>query len=279
MSAPAYLRGRAKFPCPPSPLGGNGTALALIVSVWLATLAWASDSAVAPPAGTAPKDAVVAEPTAQPVATDPADLGLGLRYFRLAADAALPEEASAFAAALAAPALVLDLRLAPADSVAETRLRELLANRAAARPLFVLLGPATPAALRAAIPATAPGVLTLAAKDAGFAASVAIAVEPARDHAAAEALAAGRPPRELVEEKIEKDRYDEARLARDHANGHRERQTDAAAPDSDTANPTADKASKTGDSVPTPPLQDILLQRAVFIHRGLLALGRIPAHT
>lgn len=184
-------------------------------------------------------------------------------------------------------AAIRDLRYAGPSNVAGTvqmvaaegALRELLANRAAARPLFVLLGPATPAALRAAIPGNAPGVLTLAAKDAGFAASVAIAVEPARDHAAAEALAAGRPPRELVEEKIEKDRYDEARLARDHANGRHERQTDAAAPDSDTANPAADKASKTGGSFPTPPLQDILLQRAVFIHRGLLALGRIPAHT
>ena len=274
MSEPASQRRSAYLSVAPRPSLLDDLVSLLFFTLVLAVPARAENSAARPPASVAPKEAVLA-PAKDTVPTDPADLGHGLRYLQLAAGTS----DSAFAAALAAPALVLDLRLAPADSVAETRLRELLTNRAAPRPLFLLLGPATPTALRAAIPGNAPGVLTLAAKDAGFAASVAIAVEPARDRAAAEAIAAGRPPRELVEEKIEKDRYDEARLARDHANGRHERQTDAAAPDSDTANPAADKASKTGGSFPTPPLQDILLQRAVFIHRGLLALGRIPAHT
>jgi hypothetical protein len=228
--------------------------LPLCLGSGLATLVWAAD---APPAAT-PEKAVEAKATAP---ADPADLGRGLRYLRLGA----PADVSAFAAALAAPALVLDLRSGvDADAGTLARLRELFAQRNAARPVLVLLGADTSEPLRTTIPHSAPGVLTLAPKESAFAADVPVAVAPAQDHAAVEALAAGRPPRELIEEKIDKQRYDEARLAHDHANGVRERDS---APDAKPAEPAA------------APLQDLLLQRAVFIHRALLALDRIPEHT
>ncbi len=233
-------------------------ALPLLLAAGLVSVVRAAEPAPVPaPAEKAPANEKVAT-------ADPLDLGRGLRYLRLGPGAADEPE---LAAALAAPALVLDLRMASDDPALLARLRKSVAGRDATRPLFVLLGPDTPATVRAAVPA-APGVLTLAARDAGFPTSVAIAVDPARDRAAAEALAAGRPPRELIEEKVAKTRYDEQHLAQNHANGRR----DGAAP--------AAPAPAAADTKPAElPLQDTLLQRAVFIHRALLALGRIPEHT
>lgn len=257
-------------------------ALPLFLAAGLASVAWAVESASKTPATAAEKT-----PAAEKPAADPLELGRGLRYFRFGAG-----DDAAFATAKNAPALVVDLRLAGEDIANVARLRELLATRDATRPLFVLLGADTPTALRAAI-STAPGVLTLAGKDSGVAASVVIAVEPVSDRAAAEALAAGRTPRELVEEKIEKTRFDEARLARNHANGHRDSDTTEAPKDvkSTITSPASDPAPTPSSSAtekdakpagpaaqPAPP-HDLLLQRAVFLHRALLALGRIPEHT
>jgi hypothetical protein len=277
MSEPASQRRKTLLSATPSPSFLAGLASLLIVTLVLAVAARADDSAARPPASVAPKESV---PTSAKGAapTDPADLGRGLHYLQLAASTS----DTAFAAALAAPALVLDLRLAPADPAAESRLRELLSRSDATRPLFILLGPDTPAALRPAV-RSGPGVLTLAGKNAGGATSVVIDVDPARDRAAAEALATGRPPRELIEEKIEKTRYDEEHLAHNRAIGHRDGDTDdSPAPAKPAANGVA--APSTGaEAQPakpaSPPLQDVLLQRALFIHRGLLALGRIPDHT
>jgi hypothetical protein len=269
MSEPASQRRRAFLSATPRPSLLAGLASLLFFSLVLAVAARADNSAARPPASVAPKEAVLA-PAKGTAPADPADLGRGLRFLQLAAGTS----DSAFAAALDSPALVLDLRLAPAEPAVEARLRELLARATAARPLFILLGRETPGTLRATIPPAAPGLLTMAAKDSGIAAGVLIAADTERDRAAAESLAAGKPPRELVEERIEKARYDEARLARDHANGRREREEPEPVPEADPA------AKPEKSAAPAePPLQDLLLQRAVFIHRGLLALGRIPEHT
>ena len=238
----------------------------LFSSLVLAVAARAENSAARPPASVAPKEAVPA-PAKDTAPADPADLGRGLRYLQLAAGTS----DSAFAASLAAPALVLDLRLAPAVPAVEARLRELLARATAARPLFVLVGTGTALNLRDAIPANTPGVLVLTAKGSGIATAMTIAVDTVTDRAAAEALAAGRPPRELFEEQLDKPRYDEERLAKDHANGQHE---------SHVSEPRGKKDSSDKPSEPAAPaLHDLILQRAVFIHRGLLALGRIPEHT
>lgn len=269
MSEPASQQRSAFSSAALRPLLQAGLVGLLFFSLVLAVAARADNSAARPSASVAPKEAVPA-PAKDTAPADPADLGRGLRFLQLAAGTS----DSAFAAALAAPALVLDLRLAPAEPAVDARLHDLLARATAARPLFILLGRETPDTLRVAIPAAAPGLLTLAAKGSNIAAGVLITVDPTRDRAAAEALATGKPPRELVEERIEKARYDEARLARDHANGHREREEAEPAPAADPAAKPEGKAATA-----EPPLQDLLLQRAVFIHRGLLALGRIPEHT
>ncbi|MBK8475942.1 MAG: hypothetical protein IPL39_06415 [Opitutaceae bacterium] len=109
----------------------------------------------------------------------------------------------------------------------------------------------------------APAILTLGYASPGFAPTLAVSTEPALDRAAVAALAAGRPARELIEEKLDKPRFDEARLARNHANGRR---GDDAAPPDESKEPPASEV----------PVKDLVLQRAVFLHRALLALGRLP---
>lgn len=224
-----------------------------------ALVAWAADPAPATPSPTgAPAEAA---------STDPADLGQGLRYGRLRA----ADSSALLANVRGAPALVLDLRLAAATPANLATLRELLARADTARPLLLLVGDETPAPLREALAPHTPGVLTLAHRDAGVPADVLVATTAAADRAAAEALAAGRPARELIEEKLAKVRHDEASLARNHASGREE-------DFGDTAPPTPAAKSEPATAAPTPP-QDVVLQRAVFIHRALLALDRIPAHS
>ena len=236
-------------------------ALSPVLAAGLVTTAWAADPAPAVEAATP------APSTEQAAAVDPHDLGRGLRYLRLGAT---PVDEPTSAAALAAPALVLDLRLAAGDATNEALVRRAHAGCTAQRPLFVLLGAETPVSLRAALPDT-PGLLTLAPQEAGVPAKLVIATPAASDRAAAEALSTGRPPRELIEAKIEKPRFDEAQLTRDHANGRRESTEPSPIP--------ASTSESTEPAKDTPaPLQDTLLQRAVFIHRALLALGRVPDH-
>lgn len=220
------------------------------------------------PEPASPSDAPIAATTQPAAPADPLDLGRGLRYCRLANH---PDAAAVVEAAVAAPALVLDLRLARANDEQHALLQALLAGRDAARPALILLGPDTPVALRDRVPTTT-GIITLAGAQAGVAPRLPITVDPTQDHLAAEALAAGRPPRELYETKIEKARFDEAHLALNHANGNRS----ADAPRDPAEPAAADDASV--KAKPEPP-QDILLQRAVFLHRALLALGRIPDQT
>ncbi len=250
------------------------TCAVLLLAAGLLAAAPATEPAAppaAPAAAAAPTDrSDRSDPAAPPANSDPADLGRGLRYFRVAALAA---DLPTLEPALAAGPLVLDLRAAQGDTVSTVRLRELLQHHATAadagRPLFVLLAADTPEAIRAAVPA-APAILTLGCAGPGFAPALAVPAEPDLDRAAVAALAAGRPARELIEEKLDKPRFDEARLARAHANGRRG--DDAGAPP-----PAAEpKDSPDAAAAPEAPVKDLVLQRAVFLHRALLALGRIP---
>lgn len=232
--------------------------LLLLLMLGLSPVVRAAEGAAAVPATPAEASAATT-----PAPADPADLGRGLRYFR-------PADAD-FTAALAAAALVLDLRETTDLAQAETRLQALLAHCDVAHPLLVLLDAGTPESLRAALPAHAPGLLTLAPADAGLPADILVASDATQEQAAVAALAAGETPLALAEEKVSKQRYDEAALVHDHANGVSERP-----PRNDTA---PDGRSAEPADTPQVPPHDRLLQRALFIHRGLLALGRIPDHT
>lgn len=223
----------------------------------------------AEPAGAA-SQAARSDPPDSPENSDPADLGRGLRFFRVAA---LATDLAALEPALAAGPLVLDLRAAHGDPVSNARLQELLQRRTTpadtARPLFVLLAADTPAAIRSAVPA-APAILTLGCAGPGFAPTLAVSTDPTLDRAAVAALAAGRPARELIEEKLDKPRFDEARLTRNHANGRRGGEDSAPSPGAEPDN------QPVGGAAPEAPVKDLVLQRAVFLHRALLALGRLP---
>ncbi len=240
----------------------------LRVALLLGALGWAC---LAFAAGTDAAGGTVPKPpagTEAPPAADPHDLGRGLRFVQFAA--ATPAQADIERARTSA-ALVIDLRLADDSPANAERLPQLCAEPGD-RPVFLLVGEQTPPALLRALPPR-PRLLMLAAEKSGLPAGLSVSVDPLQDLRAAEAIAAGRPPAELFAPRIEKARFDEARLTENHANGFHE----LARPRADLRSADAEVGGT--DTEKDPPLEDVLLQRAVFLHRALLALGRIPDHT
>jgi hypothetical protein len=183
------------------------------------------------------------------------DLGQGLAYFRVHE---LPADLPSAAAGHAAPC-VIDLRFARSDDPAAAALSAWVKFNASARtPVFVLENSATSPALLAALPPTgAPGVLVLAPASEKLAADFAVRVSAERDRLAYQAVENGAPVLSLLRDSPEKPRLDEAYLEKEHL-------ADTAAPDIESDKPS-----------PPSPLVDSLLQRAVQLQRGLLALKRI----
>ena len=190
-------------------------------------------------------------------ATELSTLGQGLAYLRVHA------LTDAVNAAATSSALVLDLRYARADDTSAATLQALLAGRGApAGPLFILVSPATPPVLAAVIK-QAPA-LRLGIAGSQPAPQVVVKTDAATDRLAYDALDAGTPADQLISGKIEKERYDEATLVDEFNHGN------PAAEPPPAPDPTATKA----DDVPAKPvvLTDHVLQRAVHLHRALLAL-------
>ncbi len=192
------------------------------------------------------------------------DLGQGLRYHRahaLPADLPSPDTPHA-------SALVLDLRTATGDIAAATALSAWLKFHSAPRaPVFVLVNSATSSALLAALCRRehSAGLVVLAPAAPGFTPDIALAVPPETDRNAYDALEAGTPLDALLNSPVDKPRNDEAKLARD-------RQPDRAPAVPETPPP----ADPSAPPVPgPPPLLDAVLQRAVHLHRTLLALKKI----
>lgn len=189
------------------------------------------------------------------------DLGQGLAYLRVAS---LADSARTITAVVPEPrALVLDLRYVTADEESGARLREALAPRPARSPLFVLVSPATPPAVAAAL-ANLPGnVLLLGPAGSVPAATVVVRQTAEADRRAYDAATGGASLLSLVSGRIGKERYDEAALVREFANGHR-----------DPAPPDLPDPTKLGDAPvdeDAPPV-DRVLQRAIHLHRALLAI-------
>ena len=221
--------------------------------------------------GAEPPPAAAPAPAVQPKkpAADPNDLGQGLRYLRVGI---LDADAATVEAALSRPVVILDLRGAIAGEAATARFAAALQQTTTpSKPVFVLVGPDTPAELRAAIP-DAPAILTVGAVANGVNVRIAVHTDPARDRAACAALAAGAAPASLIEEKLEKRRFDEARLAQAHAGGGDNPSEESDRPEASV------KSDKLPSAAPPAevPLKDLVLQRAVFLHRTLIALGRLP---
>ncbi|HKB56286.1 MAG TPA: hypothetical protein VKC51_01740, partial [Lacunisphaera sp.] len=122
----------------------------------------------------------------------------------------------------------------------------------------------TPAAIIATVAQSS--ALTLGASGSLPAPKVIVQADAATDRRAYDALETGTPLATLISGKIEKERFDEATLVKEFKNGN----PDAEPPP--LPDPAAPKlATALGKTVP---LIDGVLQRAVHLHRALLALRR-----
>ena len=182
-------------------------------------------------------------------------LGQGLSYYRVHE---LPADLPSPASAHPGPC-VLDVRFAKASETDAWALRAWVRFNAAARtPIFVLENEATAVALRAALQGSGPaGIIVLAPASAGIAADITVRVAPDTDRRAYDAVEKGAPIESLLADNPEKPRVDEEYLEKEHL-------SDSDAPDVAPGKPS-----------PSPPLVDAMLQRAVQLHRGLIALKRL----
>ena len=203
------------------------------------------------------------EGTAAPLARD---LGRGLAYVRVAQ---LPTDLPTKAAEPRS-ALVLDLRGVSADATAVTAFEAWLKFRASASsPVTILVNAGTsPLLLRAFLTSPLPsGVVTIGPASSEFKADISVNVSPEADRRAYDALANGTAIEDLIVRRLEKPRRDEAQLARQHTNG---------GTDEDTEEPPTKAATTTTPPAVEVPVTDLVLARAVQLHRALLALRRIP---
>lgn len=192
--------------------------------------------------------------------TGPQPLDPGLTYLRVAALGETIAEVSRLAGTT--DALVLDLRYADATDTDATALGALLAGRrSASARWFVLVSPATPPALAAALQSAPPGVLTLGVAGSTPPPAVVVAQPADVDRRAYDAWSEQLPLAALIAGKVEKERYDEASLVREFARGV-----------SDPAPPPAPDPTNAPAATKAPVLTDRVLQRAVHLHRALQAL-------
>jgi hypothetical protein len=195
-------------------------------------------------------------------ATELTDLGQGLSYLRI--HSVTDSEVALRKVVPGAGALVLDLRYATASDESSAALKSALAGRSPNTPLFILVSPATPPGLGAVISASP--ALTLGASNSLPAPKIVVQTDATTDRRAYDALDAGTPLAKLISGKIEKERFDEATLVQEFKNGNPD-----AAP-IPTPDPTAAKTAGTPEKEPAAPLVDRVLQRAVHLHRALLAI-------
>lgn len=197
-----------------------------------------------------------------------ADLGNGLGYIRL-------PDASVIAKFEGTQ--VVDLRFADAlEESAEGLARHLQTAARSGATLFVLVNSATDPFLRrelATVQGTARPLLFIGPATPELAPEIVTAPDPEEERRACDAIAAGTPPADLIKEALEKRRFDEAELVRNHVNGGGEEDRST---NGDTGADPAATPPATESSAPPAPPKDLSLQRAVFLHRSLIALGRLP---
>jgi hypothetical protein len=196
------------------------------------------------------------------------DLGQGLAYHRVhALPADLPKSDSQ-----SGKSCVLDLRYATGDADAALALAGWLKFHAAATtPVFVLANTDTSSALLNVLSRRdhTAGLVLLGAAAAGFTPDIALAVAPATERSAYDAAEHGTSFDTLLNPPNDKPRNDEAKLAHD-------RQPEAAQVESDAPESPLHPPEAAPAKVPAPPpLVDLVLQRAVHLHRALVALKKI----
>lgn len=196
------------------------------------------------------------------------DLGQGLTYYRVAA---IPGDLPSVTPA-AKRTFVLDLRYAQGTEIAAAAVKDWLTTHAGPRrPVLVLANietqPGVLASLAQHVPAS--GVLVLGVPGPGFDPDIAVKAAPEMERRAYDALATLTNTDALLKENGSKVRNDEARLAREHL-------PDSAVEDPLATEPPANPAPAKEETPPAPkappPLIDVVLQRAVHLHRALLGL-------
>ncbi len=199
--------------------------------------------------------AVCALPSAVFGGAQPRDLGQGLSYYRVHE---LPGDLPSPPLGRPGPC-VLDLRFAKADEIAASALRAWVRfNVSAHSPIFVLENAATSPSLLAALTGSGPaGLIVIAPESVGLGPDIRVRVAADADRNAYEALDKGAAIQSLLNDNPEKPRVDEAYLEKEHL-------ADSEAPEVAAAKPP-----------PPPPIVDTMLQRAVQLHRGLIALKRL----
>ena len=191
------------------------------------------------------------------------DLGLGLYYYRvhnLPGD--LPPDASP-----GGKACVLDLRYVGGGDAAGRSLEAWVEGHCGPRsPVLLLANARTSRALLAGLGPmdSIPGLVILGPAAPGFHADMEVSVTPETERRAYTAFENGTPLDSLLAERVDKPRDDEAMLAREHL-------SDSALGDDNNLSP-ADQPTR---PKPPPQLIDAVLQRAVQLHRALLALKRL----
>jgi hypothetical protein len=178
------------------------------------------------------------------------------------------------------PALVLDLRSLPVANGFTEAVQAALAKPPAPHAVrIVLINSTTAPELVAAITDALPSVITIGPRSPAIAPDVAVAISDEDDRHAFAALAEGTPLEKLISDAHDKLRYDEARLVQDHANGVTP--PDSVLPadaedDSVTTEPPEEKKStEAKKKAAAAPVTDLVLERAVQLHRSLLALKKL----
>jgi hypothetical protein len=165
---------------------------------------------------------------------------------------------------------VVDLRFTDAlEESAEGLARHLQTAAQSGATLFLLVNSATDPLLRrelASVQGTVRSLLFIGPTTPELAPEIATTPDLEEERRACDAIAAGTSPIELIKEELEKRRFDEAELVRTRNSGGARESTDG----------TEAETQPASDAEPKPsPLKDLSLQRAVFLHRALIALGRI----
>lgn len=222
-------------------------------------------------------------------ATELTDLGSGLSYLRVHV---LADSAKGLTTAVREQNfIILDLRHATTTAETTEQLRVAFMARESKPPALILVGPATPAAIGATLTLVAGKCVVLGIKDSIPLPQVIIEQSADSDLRAYEALDAGQLMASLISGKIDKDRFDEAALMKEFNSGN----TNTALPAVTTVerpaspNPAAKQvipqklpsSAKPVAGITEPPaagavepLTDRVLQRAVHLHRALIALRR-----
>jgi len=188
------------------------------------------------------------------------DLGEGLQYLRIAHTPSDLPKKDAHAEGLIAR--IIDLRATDGDRLGvETLIAWLQFQAKSEIPTLVLLNRQTPAALaRYILSNQLPSQLSFSAKGCLLDTDISVETSLEKDLSAVESIDQGNAVAGLITLSIEKERYDEAQIANEHAAGSYRRDAEA---------PGTGKNDKTAE----PPREaDPVLARAVQVQRALAAL-------